>query len=79
MFRERHSFRCDRRKYLSSRAKVRKCRDPGESRCVRMSAQLVGSLDRDAPSIPSDFTGKHLVNQIGRQTDPAEQLWRCWL
>jgi hypothetical protein len=55
-------------------AKMYEGREPGEPRRFRMSAQLIGGLDRDAPSIPFQLVGKHLVEQIGGQSDPADQL-----
>ena len=55
-------------------AEMHEGREPGEARRFGVSAQLMGSLDRDAPSIPFQFLGKHLVEQIGRQPDPADQL-----
>ena len=55
-------------------AEMHEGREPGEPRRFRVSAQLIGGLDRDAPSIPFQFVGKHLVEQIGGQSDPADQL-----
>src|SRR5512142_3003142 len=34
----------------------------------------MGSLDRDTPSIPLQLLGEHLVEQVGRRPDPADQL-----
>ena len=55
-------------------AEVHEGREPGEPRRFGVSAQLIGGLDRDAPSIPFQFLGKHLVEQVGGQSDPADQL-----
>ena len=55
-------------------AEMHKGREPGEPRRFRVSAKLIGGLDRDAPSIPFQFVGKHMVEQIGGQFDPADQL-----
>ena len=58
-------------------AKMHEGREPGEPGRFRMSAQLIGGLERDSPSIPFQFVGKHLAEQIGGQFDPADylQLW----
>ena len=42
-------------------AKMHEGREPGEPDRFRMSAQLIGGLDRNAPSIPFQFVGKHLA------------------
>ena len=49
-------------------------REPREVSRFGVSAQLVGGLDRDAPSVPLLFLGKHLVEQVGGLLDPADQL-----
>ena len=53
---------------------VHEGREPGEPRRFGVSPQLMGGLDRDTPSIPFQFLGKHLVEQVGGQPDPADQL-----
>jgi hypothetical protein len=57
-----------------SATEVHEGREPGEARRFGVSPKLMGSLDRDAPSIPLQFLGEHLVEQVGRQPDPADQL-----
>ena len=42
-------------------AEMHEGREPGEPRRFGVTAQLIGSLDRDAPSIPFQFVGKHMV------------------
>ena len=37
--------------------KMHKGREPGEASCFGVSPQLMGSLDRNAPSIPLQFLG----------------------
>ena len=53
---------------------VHEGREPGEVRRFGVSAQLVGGLGRDTSSVPFQFLGKHLVERVGRQPDPADQL-----
>jgi hypothetical protein len=55
-------------------AKMHKGREPGEPSRFGVSAQLIGSLDLDAPPIPFQFVGKHLVEQIRGQPDAADQI-----
>jgi hypothetical protein len=55
-------------------AEVHEGREPGEARRFGVSPQLMGSLDRNSPSIPLQFLREHLVEQVGRQPDPADQL-----
>src|SRR4051812_44456684 len=49
-----------------SATKVHEGREPGEARRFGVSPKLMGSLDRNAPSIPLQFLGEHLVEQVGR-------------
>jgi hypothetical protein len=53
---------------------VHEGREPGEARRFGASARLMRGLDRDAPSAPSQFPGKYLVEQVGGRSDPADRL-----